>query len=515
MRITNMMMQNNMMLNVNRNAQLTNDLYGQITSGKKISLPSQDPIIASRALRFRTSVAATEQYMRNNDQAISWTSTTATAYENTITSLKDISEILTKGSTDTMSLSERKDIATSIKAYLEDIKAQMNSTYAGRYVFSGYRTDEPPILTADSNKAYTINEDISYADMMTGKSYWKKDNETMASMSDISSIRLPYAFAKNITLNNQDGTATGFTVTHGTTGGATDPYTTPALGDNEARYIDETGELLLGKNVQAALLQGDMTLNYDKENFLKGELNPKVNFECIERTGGITETNPASGSAIKDPVSGIYTSADASGNLVQRIRNGAPAVDNLGNPIYESFTMDGQDLMSYELSYRTRIQINSLGKDSLTDNMFADIARSASRVLEMEISTEAALKTKYMAQGLTGDELDAAIEAQISKETTQISAIVQDEFGTMLDKIKSHSSLIAREQTDLATRQVRLDVLQGRLEDDYLNFTTLMSNNEDVEYEDAVSKMSMAEAVYEAALKMTGKITQMSILNYM
>lgn len=513
MRVTNMMIQNNMMLNVNKNANLTNDLYTQLATGKKINLPSDDPIIASRALRFRANISATEQYQRNTDQAISWTTTSSTSLDTSIEKLKEIEELLTKGANDTLSLSERQDIATSMQACLDEIKAQMNTSYAGRYVFSGFRTDEAPVLTEDLNKAYSINQEISYDDMLSVKSYWKADPQTMATMEDVSMIRLPYSFAKNITLNNADGSSSGFNVTHASTSDSTDPYA--GVGDDEARYIDETGELILGKNVQAALLSGDMSINYDKEQFKEGELNPVVYFDCIERTTGITETNPTSGSVVKDAVSGVYTSSDASGNLVQRITNGVPAVDNLGNPIYESFTMDGQDDMKYEVGYNTHVQINSLAKDSLTDNLYSDISASISKVLSMEISSESALRAKYTAEGLTGDELEAAIEKQISLETTQVSVMVQNEFSLMLDKVGSHRAVVSSQQTNLASRQARLDVVKTRLEDDLLNFSTLMSENEDVLYEDTVSQIAMAEAVYDASLRVIGKITQMSILNYM
>ncbi len=534
MRVTNMMMQNNMLLNINKNASKTNDLYGQIATGKKITLASQDPIIASRALRFRASISQNEQYTRNNDQAISWTTTTATSFSNVTSQLENISSLLTQGANDTLSLSERKDIATSLNAYLEEIEAQMNTTYSGRYVFSGYRTDEPAVLTGTLNEAYNINQTLSYDDILSTKSYWKQDSQTMAEMEESVGIRLPYAFCENIAITDLDGNSAGFNIIHRSTNGyvtpadpnetatpaptATDPLNPYAnIGANDVIYIEETGELLLGENAQAALLNGELNINYDKENFLKGEINPKVYFECTQIETPITVVPGGPTNTLDfDPATGIFFGG--SNTPIQKTdQNGDPVVDASGNPVYISYTMEDQDMMSYELSYKTHIQINSLGKDVLTDNLYSDLSTSIAKVLDMEISSASALKLKYSQApyNLSGDELQEAIDEQISKETTQLQAIIQDEFTAILDQIENHASQVSREQTDLASRQVRLDVIQVRLEDEFLNLSTLMSNNEDVDYEEAIVNLNMVQAVYDASLQITAKITQMSLLNYM
>ncbi len=496
MRITNMMMQNNMMLNINKNAKQTDSLYNQIGSSKKINLPSDDPIIASRSLRYKASIAASEQYQRNNEQAIAWTSTTSTAFSNSIEQLKLIKEALTKGSTDSMSLSERKDYATAIRASLEEISAQMNTSFAGRYIFSGYRTDEPTTYLQDSSTAFEIKQSLQYEDLMQVKTYWKADEQTAAEMEDAAMVRLPYGSAKNIKLTDASGTA--ITVTTKSVADATNPYANVPAGG--AVYIQETGELLLGTNIQSSLLKGDLDIQYDKSSFLKGELNPKVYFECKELTWDSTTETGSYIQKLDQYDNPVW--ADAPTNSI---------------PVYVGYDMENQDLMSYELSYKTKIKINSLAKDSFTENLYADINTSISKVLGMEISTESALKLKYSQTpyNLTGDELQEQIDKQLTLENTQISTIIQDEFSTMLDKITSHMSVVSRQYTNLGSRESRLEVIQTRLEEDILNLKTLNSDNEDVDYEEAITKLNIVQSIYDASLKITAKITGMSLLNYM
>jgi Flagellin and related hook-associated proteins len=62
MRITTRMMTNNMLSNINKNKINMSKLEEQYSTGKKIQRPSDDPIIAVRALKLRTSITELDQY---------------------------------------------------------------------------------------------------------------------------------------------------------------------------------------------------------------------------------------------------------------------------------------------------------------------------------------------------------------------------------------------------------------------------------------------------------------------
>jgi flagellar hook-associated protein 3 FlgL len=137
------MLINNMLANLNTNLTRMNKYQNQLATGKKITLPSDDPIVASRALKLRTDVAEIDQYLRNVDDATSWMEIT----ESTLAQIGDVMqrlrEITVQGSTGTTT----PDDLDKIKKEAEQLKIQMthlaNTTYAGRYIFSGYKTDKP------------------------------------------------------------------------------------------------------------------------------------------------------------------------------------------------------------------------------------------------------------------------------------------------------------------------------------------------------------------------------------
>ena len=89
MRITNKIMENNSLYNINNNKILQDKLSTQMSTQKKINRPSDDPVVAIRALRLRSSVTeVTQYYSKNIPDAESWLNVTEDA-------LKNLSQIIT------------------------------------------------------------------------------------------------------------------------------------------------------------------------------------------------------------------------------------------------------------------------------------------------------------------------------------------------------------------------------------------------------------------------------------
>lgn len=159
MRITNSMMTNRLLTNVNRNMTSLDKYYNQMSTGKKIQMPSEDPITASRALKFRTIVSDTEQYSKNVKQATSWMEITESAFGNINSILANMREKCVYGATDGLESSDREKIITEYNDLLAQLEGELNVTYMGRYVFSGFKTDTP-YITTDANGKNVINTEI-------------------------------------------------------------------------------------------------------------------------------------------------------------------------------------------------------------------------------------------------------------------------------------------------------------------------------------------------------------------
>ena len=73
MRVTTKMMQNTSLRNLNTSKAREEKLLVQLATGKKISRPSDDPVIAIRALKLNSSLDKINQYYEKNAKdAESW-----------------------------------------------------------------------------------------------------------------------------------------------------------------------------------------------------------------------------------------------------------------------------------------------------------------------------------------------------------------------------------------------------------------------------------------------------------
>ncbi len=170
MRVTNGMMVNNMMRNLNKNLVRMDKIQQNLATGKRFVNPSDDPIGVARSLRLNTDVSVMEQFRRNADDAQSWMETTELATDNIISVLQRARELAVQGSSGTYGPEDKKKIADEIQQLREQLVNIGNTTYAGSYIFSGYKTDKP-LLKADgtydlggtmldSNESMNINVGI-------------------------------------------------------------------------------------------------------------------------------------------------------------------------------------------------------------------------------------------------------------------------------------------------------------------------------------------------------------------
>jgi flagellar hook-associated protein 3 FlgL len=150
MRVTNNMMVNNLMSDMSRNLSRMEQLERNLATGKKFTMPSDDPIGVSRSLRLNTDVSVMDQYKRNVEDSQSWLETTEIAVGNISEVLKRAKELVVQATNETYSGEQRQAIASEIKQLKEQLISIGNTNYAGSYIFSGFKTDKP-LLAGDGS----------------------------------------------------------------------------------------------------------------------------------------------------------------------------------------------------------------------------------------------------------------------------------------------------------------------------------------------------------------------------
>ncbi|WP_339060496.1 flagellar hook-associated protein FlgL [Tepidibacillus marianensis] len=162
MRVTQSMLNSQMLRNLNSNLTRLDQLQNQMSTGKKISKPSDDPVGLSFALRYRSELVSNEQYQKNVDSATSWLDYTDKLTGETNDVLQRAREIAVQGSNGTNSDASMEALGMEVAQLYEQLVAIGNSQFNGKYVFNGQKTDQPPY---DVNTAKVLGT----ADPDTGK----------------------------------------------------------------------------------------------------------------------------------------------------------------------------------------------------------------------------------------------------------------------------------------------------------------------------------------------------------
>lgn len=538
MRMTNKIMQNNSLYNINNNKQLQDKLSTQMATQKKITRPSDDPVIAIRALRLRSDVSQIKQYYgKNAPDAESWLKVTSDALETTTEVLKSMTEQAGKGSNKDLGVEDLEIIITQLKALKDEFYSTGNVDFAGRYVFTGYRTDTTLTYTENTTQDFTITElfDISSLDTLNytnigdlkgmSKDTYKYEEananhvaENDIKSADIQRIMLSYDNLKaaaagqeikiqkvaaadtdkipplDDTVNNDLVPAADIAVISKVRDAAgLTPYDLIQTDEykDKAILIPETGELLLGSGLYESKFktlnaEDKIMISYEKDSWKEGDLRPQHYFACKDETAGI-EYNYA-----KYNDAGVEKSCIACENESQ--------------------------IIEYDVGYNQKIRVNTNASDVFTmdmDRAIDDLENALASLKEINASK---VNLKNMLDGKTegsaGYDKLAETYAAAEKAFTSIRENMQRKFEGFITKVQDISANTNTAITDSGTRASRLDLITNRLMTQKSTFETLQAANEDVDVTEVTIQLTSMENSYQSALLATGKILQNSLMNY-
>ena len=117
----------------------------RLSSGKIISKPSDDPVGTVSALRLRSSIRSTEQYVRNAEDGLGWLSAADNTLTSSLSQIRRVRDLTLQASNGTNGENERRAIAVEILAIRDSLIGLANSQHLGRPIFGG---------TADGVKPY-------------------------------------------------------------------------------------------------------------------------------------------------------------------------------------------------------------------------------------------------------------------------------------------------------------------------------------------------------------------------
>ena len=526
MRITNKIMRNNSLYNINQNKILEDKLSNQMTNQSKITRPSDDPVVAIRALRLRSNVASVTQYHdKNASDADQWLTLTADALKTIDDVLKNLYEQATGAANKYETSEDLSIILEQMKSLTNEFYASGNVDYAGRYVFSGFRTDTAITFSAEDEArmkehpvSYNITENIGYENISTinytdfsvlddglptGAAANNESYEQYVKNTTIYRFRLAYDDVEAM----KDGGTLKFADKYGNELQQlqwTDSSTTPptqqtltgadmikeyedaeeaykAISDDKdfhgIAYIPSTGELVFSEKVyKENFKEGDgFQITYDKSNWAEGDINPVHHFQCIE-----TQDN--------------------------------------GEKIAYNTTSANQDIY-YDVGFNQKIQVNTVATEVFTH----DVQRDMDDFYQQSMKQLKAIETKIKdietkMEGLPEDGTqykDLALQLEGAKKAdSYIRENIQKKFENQITKYQKYRDNNDLAITNNATRGSRLDLITQRLSNQKATFKELQTDNEGIDITQVAVELTSSELTYQAALMATGKIMQTNLMNY-
>jgi flagellar hook-associated protein 3 FlgL len=152
-RITSGMMQRHVLADLRQVQERLSAAQDQVSSGKRIERPSDDPLGAERATRLRDQLETTSSYSTAVDESKSWLDATDSALSSLGDLVQRARELTVQAANGATTPSARQSIKAEIDQLAEQAKTTLNGAYDGRYLFSGTATDQPP-YTAATGDAY-------------------------------------------------------------------------------------------------------------------------------------------------------------------------------------------------------------------------------------------------------------------------------------------------------------------------------------------------------------------------
>ncbi len=494
MRVTNTMMRNNSMLNMQKNKVAYNKYLNQYNTQKKIQRPSDDPTIAVRALKYRTTLVEIDQYLTNIKDATSWMDATETCLKDVNNRLEDMGYYCTQAATGTYDEKDRKDIVTQLKQFSEYIYEQnANADYAGRYLFTGFRTDEPMLFEdAQTDTTYTITENIEINSINKFQYvYGQAEYDAANTADDYASQASQFAtthrvllsydkcdIQQEISLTYTDAAGNAQTIQAVTKSVAADTVYNEHLhpGDNEVYFVPETGELVFGDKIYDSVRAGkDLSVEYKKTDFAKHDVKPEHYFNC-------TSVNNATGETSK------YTTAGK------------------------------QDIM-YQVNFSQTLTVNTEGVEAINLSIGRTINDIVNMCNDLDVM-EANLKSaeKRLADCDENDTTTIAALTELKNQiTTEISlqkTVLSNALGSAITTCQNSQEKLNIALADHGSRYNRMKMTKVKLEQQELDTEDAKSENEDADLGEAYINFSEADLLYQATLNATSKILGQSLLNF-
>lgn len=154
MRITNAILGREALSGYQSQLQALNRVRAEVSTGLRVSRPSDDPVSVPTIMQSSSGLRALEQYRRNVQAGQSRLAVEDSVLEQVNNALARAKELAVSQATDTASAQTREAVRAEVDTLIDFVTDLANTQLAGSYVFGGQYADRPPFDGGVTDPAY-------------------------------------------------------------------------------------------------------------------------------------------------------------------------------------------------------------------------------------------------------------------------------------------------------------------------------------------------------------------------
>ena len=539
MRVTNSMITNNILRNLNNGMTKIDRYLNQMSSGKTNAHISDDPVALIYGQTARASLARLEHYSRSVDSAQSWLTQVEAGMMDLQNRIADVYVSIIDAATDVKSDPDKNNVAMLIAQLRDHYLDTLNATYGDKFMYGGYNTPGNEKGTGSITGPFSLDEttwDLLYNGQNMSNFLQILVGGVPVNPIDVSGIFGGlYIDLSSVGITDDPGPPSNLTkVTNAVNSVITaiNNLTTDILNlntdvttqaDYAEAYYNAPGSIkeLESRiaNIESEIAIRELPI-YDPDYIafqeelkdLRDQLHDKQP-EYTNRLLDLAQLRSDREDKIKELARLIDIDApdyyDATGNYnennpVSLSVGGVALLGDYGTN-HNSVSVDPAALANMTEMLE---MVNTLKKDVLTFNVGPGVT--------MQVTVNGIDLVMFESERDNGSFSTVNIfnvlhEGYVACSTGEGA----EDIGNFIMALQKSQNHILAKVAEIGGRTRRLDLLAARYEQDYINYTQMMSDAEDVEFDEAAMNYATAQTVYQAALSAGARTIQMSLMDFL
>ena len=582
MRVTNSMLVNNFMRNLNSNLTNLDRLANQEASGRKYAHISDDPIAFLYSSAARNRIHRLDHYQGAVDNAQDWLASAESSMRDLQERIADVYVSLVDATTDGKNSTDKTNIAMLVAQLRDHYLDTLNSTFGDKYLFAGYNTPGEestpgtggskitgPFSIDDNWNLYYNGHNLSnFLELEITTTPNAQPSTTIPvnpnsvssifgglnlnvnskSVGGIAQDARDAIDAANLLIWNASGTP-------GTADASGIPGTGGTLGDRGIKGANM--EIAAYQDGPLAAAANALKLQENEIIRIENEIAQYDYFVYDPVLEGLKSALQTAKDALP-PLQMILSSAEATRDDMiherQKLIDDLAKIVNIDAPIISvdnmvSLSLGGVFLLSpsnVPADFPDGWAVGVLGDTTSTDpdasiltDMNAKVAmvnQLRADVLTFDVGAAVSMPVTFNGIDLVLFEttnsngaygsinifnlLNDIYKAASSGESvsdasdTRASDLAQN-LTLFISELQQSQNHLLTKVAEIGGRTRRLDLLTSRYEADFINYTQMQSDAEDVDMAEVIMYFKMAEAVYQASLSAGARIIQPTLMDFL